>query len=768
MNRRHLEVLTYEELQEEARLYDLPMSDSKDVLIDTIMTHLEENRRLADLDLWSNDNRELRANRVHELSNREESASLKTMESTMMNMFEQMMAQMTQMTMQQQQFMQQVSDSITQAISHIPVLPKGRNPSSPAHASLYVHGIDDSLRHTTISTFTPSNAVSLLASQIPEFGGETDENVQQWIKRVEIVAQAHKVTDDIILLVATSKLTKSAKKWFDMQSDPVLVSWAACRLALLKTFEQKIPFCIAMQKIEARKWMPYKESFRKYAIDKQALIYALGLSPQNTINLLIDGITNISLKSMAMVLPSLTVEQFVNHMSKVSMTVDLFEKKSTESYKSDKMKGNNCKICGKKGHNNKDCKDNVLTCFHCKRKDHWNMDCPKLKKKNQHQEAFNSSTVSSKNKNDSPTSPVVVSEMEPEAEISQAPVSTVAVPTEPSCDIDNGVLRGSDADQAKTSGYTKEMPKLLEYTDKTRVRPQIVRLQNKIQEILNGFEYFFALEAQKLENANVKSILNQPYNWYCMPCGSGPCVEEDKVATFYLGLGRRKVFRYMKGGEWELIEDIKIYLSPDTLVYAELVYETKWTGKYFSKTRALHILDAYMLGGADVSKRYLDDRYKLTKLFCESLQKSVPNDYICVRVKERFMLNPDIGKNLRVAQRRVEMPIAFESRESLLERDDKNDKEPIYFAYNSVLFLKSIAQPWSRHISKKTDEFYVYNPLTKVAEYEIRNNQHNRPPEAEADFKEAFETRIIWHWPGNSLALNMDTLVAMINSSQNV
>lgn len=64
------------------------------------------------------------------------------------------------------------------------------------------------------------------------------------------------------------------------------------------------------------------------------------------------------------------------------------------------------------------------------------MDCPKLKKKNQHQEAFNSSTVSSKNKNDSPTSPVVVSEMEPEAEISQAPVSTVAVPTEPSCDID--------------------------------------------------------------------------------------------------------------------------------------------------------------------------------------------------------------------------------------------------------------------------------------------------------------------------------------------
>lgn len=148
--------------------------------------------------------------------------------------------------------------------------------------------------------------------------------------------------------------------------------------------------------------------------------------------------------------------------------------------------------------------------------------------------------------------------------------------------------------------------------------------------------------------------------------------------------------------------------------------------------------------------------------------KPVPNDYVCVRAKERFMLNPDIGKNLRVAQRRVKMPIAFESQKSLLERDGENDEEPIYSAYNSVLFLKSVAQPWSRHISKKTYEFYVYNPLTKRAEYEIRNNLPNRPSEAEADFKETFEKRIIWHWPGDSLALNMDTLVAMINSSQNV
>lgn len=322
--------------------------------------------------------------------------------------------------------------------------------------------------------------------------------------------------------------------------------------------------------------------------------------------------------------------------------------------------------------------------------------------------------------------------------------------------------------EPKQADMRKECLSYWKVLDKTRVRPQIVRPQDKIWEILKSSEcYFFRAEALKLNSDNVKSILNHPYSWYCMPCGSGPYVEEDKAATFYLGLGRRKVFRYMKGGKWESIGDVKIELPPDTLVYAELVYETKWTGKYFSKTRALHILDAYMLGGEDVSKRYLSDRYKATKIFCDALWKPVPNDYVCVRAKERFMLNPDIGEKLRVAQRRVKMPIAFESQKSLLERDDENDTEPIYSAFNSVLFLKSTAQPWVRQISKKTNVFYVFNTTTKHSEYEIRNGQHNRPHEAEADFKETFESRVIWHWPSDG-ALNMDTLLAMINPVPNV
>ncbi|XP_029175343.1 cap-specific mRNA (nucleoside-2'-O-)-methyltransferase 1-like [Nylanderia fulva] len=323
--------------------------------------------------------------------------------------------------------------------------------------------------------------------------------------------------------------------------------------------------------------------------------------------------------------------------------------------------------------------------------------------------------------------------------------------------------------EPKQADMRKECLNYWNIPDKTRVRPQIVRPQDKIREILNNTEScFFRSEAEKLKIDNAKSILSRPYNWYCMPCGFGPCVEEDKAATFYLGLGRRKVFRYTKG-KWESIGDVQIELPPDTLVYAELVYETKWMGKYFSKTRALHILDAYMIGGEDISRQYLCDRYKSIKKVCDALWKPVPNEYVCVRPKPMFMLNPmDIEKNLRVTRcREVKIPVTFEWPKSYLERDNENDTNPVYYTFNSVLFLPSIAHPWSRHISQKTKHFYVTNEATHQSEYEIRNGQNNRPRTAEASFMEAFEKRIIWHWPGDG-TLNMNALLTIINPLQNV
>ena len=49
-------------------------------------------------------------------------------------------------------------------------------------------------------------------------------------------------------------------------------------------------------------------------------------------------------------------------------------------------------------------------------------------------------------------------------------------------------------------------------------------------------------------------------------------------------------------------------LPPNTLVNAEVVYEMTKEFIYLQKVLALHIIDAFYLGGVDISKKYLRGR----------------------------------------------------------------------------------------------------------------------------------------------------------------
>ena len=59
---------------------------------------------------------------------------------------------------------------------------------------------------------------------------------------------------------------------------------------------------------------------------------------------------------------------------------------------------------------------------------------------------------------------------------------------------------------------------------------------------------------------------------------------------------------------WLPVGDINIELPPDTLVYAELVFEIRKEFRLQSKVLALHILDALVLGGEDISQKYVRER----------------------------------------------------------------------------------------------------------------------------------------------------------------
>lgn len=150
-----------------------------------------------------------------------------------------------------------------------------------------------------------------------------------------------------------------------------------------------------------------------------------------------------------------------------------------------------------------------------------------------------------------------------------------------------------------------------------------------------------------------------------------------------------------------------------------------------------------------------------TNKFCDALWKPSPHDYVCVRAKPIFMFEPNVDKKLRISQRQVRsMSTPFEIPKNPLERDNPADEEPVYFGLNSILFLRSTAYPWTRHISQSTNHTYVFNRKNSNKEYENR-----RPRDAEASFKEAFEGRVIWYWP-HDRTLDMNMLLQMLRRPQ--
>ncbi|EZA62093.1 hypothetical protein X777_05420 [Ooceraea biroi] len=157
-----------------------------------------------------------------------------------------------------------------------------------------------------------------MASQIPEFGGTESDNVEVWLRRIEKVAEIHAAQEGVKYLAATSKLTGAARKWFEMGSGEMLESWTGFREAILKRYKRRILFHVAIQKIEARRWMYFKESFLEYAADKLALMHGLDLPDQEKIHLIIGGIGSRSLRETATALAAEDVDLFLHQMHNIT------------------------------------------------------------------------------------------------------------------------------------------------------------------------------------------------------------------------------------------------------------------------------------------------------------------------------------------------------------------------------------------------------------------------------------------------------------------
>ncbi|KYN09358.1 hypothetical protein ALC57_18534 [Trachymyrmex cornetzi] len=297
MERDKLDAMSLDQLRKLARQNNIqPAADTHAALIDAILTHLEKNVTIMEI---GEEGPSTSRTSVPPPSKGKSvnQASVTTQPSVVP--IDQMMEIMNRYLQQQELIFEQlrtVTRRSNDTHESSPVRrnePTMENNSEPSPQS-------EGTQVTVLNTMTPANAVSTLSRQIPEFGGSEEENVLVWVQRAERVARVHGAPDEVTLLAASSKLVKSAKRWYDLQLGSALESWSCFKQELIKMFDRKISFYAAMQKIEAHRWNYHKESFDQYAIDKLALTHRLNLPQSDVINLLIGGIMKSLLRATAL------------------------------------------------------------------------------------------------------------------------------------------------------------------------------------------------------------------------------------------------------------------------------------------------------------------------------------------------------------------------------------------------------------------------------------------------------------------------------------
>ena len=94
-------------------------------------------------------------------------------------------------------------------------------------------------------------------------------------------------------------------------------------------------------------------------------------------------------------------------------------------------------------------------------------------------------------------------------------------------------------------------------------------------------------------NENIKSI----YDWKAVVLGAPKDQGSNVERSFILGLGRSKVFILDKSSNfWRRFDDmVKFELSPNTLLYGEVVTEFRGEGKSQRKVKSVHLVYEYYL-----------------------------------------------------------------------------------------------------------------------------------------------------------------------------
>ncbi|XP_018405472.1 PREDICTED: uncharacterized protein LOC108781856 [Cyphomyrmex costatus] len=250
MDRERLDGLSYEQLRDELIKLKLPVTASRTDCLDRLLTYYE---RYYDCESGAINEVASGSQTIARPSQSVDNVSSVRSATTMEEMQQSVTFIMQQMQ-RQQQLIERIANAVTSAESGTRNAPPSTsvaptNQQSPIiiSSSSVRNSMDgaasmDNNRHINVfpplASASPAQAVKLLANQISVFSGTEDDDVEVWIRKVERVASIHGVQDGVTLLAASSKLTKNAREWFDLDDGQINDSWFSFKNAIIKRFKR--------------------------------------------------------------------------------------------------------------------------------------------------------------------------------------------------------------------------------------------------------------------------------------------------------------------------------------------------------------------------------------------------------------------------------------------------------------------------------------------------------------------------------------------------
>uniref|UniRef100_A0A1E1W069 Uncharacterized protein n=1 Tax=Pectinophora gossypiella TaxID=13191 RepID=A0A1E1W069_PECGO len=208
------------------------------------------------------------------------------------------------------------------------------------------------------------------------------------------------------------------------------------------------------------------------------------------------------------------------------------------------------------------------------------------------------------------------------------------------------------------------------------------------------------------------------------------------------GCGGKQVYQ-LEGIRWKNVVDLHVTLPAKTLLYGEVVKEFRGEGSKQVYSKALHVIDAMVLGGIDISHLPLTERINQCALFCTALEKPFDAQALPIRSKRLFNM-----ECFSMAINNLEYRAMKRVKRAVTIKTPNRNQDDMFYVVGSLLFIKEIKEPWVAQMSKSSGHKYYF-----CIEKKKPRSEYYIPEEARLDMISAFTSRVMWPWEPSASAI---------------